>query len=408
MNYLFATAAAMASIVSIFAASFIGTSQQTSIAAEMAPVTIKHAPPLPVLSDTEKEALFEIAKSTPGLKEWAADGWQLLAIDFTGTEEPAKWTHATVHMQLPANVKAVKDCAEGWEAMVEIDLETKQLGVSDVPSATNDMCGGVTFGGPIDISAVTSTADSNSLIPQAFALTSSNGYAVARQYDVLGSIDHYYGNLAYLKTPTISSTIYPNMNHFVGMLLNAYFGPGKYEQMGWTATSENFCTGCGVSANSKAIIIVDQSVYGNLYGHNTNLPWINGATLLVEHICQSNGKYGQEFLYNGVAWGHFTNVPCTTSQVSGDTFNNAVYFENVNTSNYPPSGWAPKITTAVTAQNAYEAKNSSNNWVLWSSSVNSDKNCLGAYASTVITGNLQNAGIATWSSLTNIPSWSTC
>lgn len=187
-------------------------------------------------------------------------------------------------MKLPPTVQAAKDCSEGWEAMVEIELETRQVGVHDIPSATNDQCGGMEFGGPIDVSDVSSTA--NFLIPQAFAASTKNGYAIVRQYDVMGVDDSHWGNLVYLKTPTISSTIYASMDRFVAQTLNANFGSGKFLQMGWAATSLSLCTGCNVPANSKAIVIVDQSVYGNLFGHNTNLVWVNGATLLVEHICQ--------------------------------------------------------------------------------------------------------------------------
>lgn len=405
-KYVFAVA--VASIVGILAASFIGANQEAAVAAAVPPAAIKHAPQLPVQSDTEKQALFEIAKNTPGLKEWAADGWQLLAIDFRGTEEPAKWTHAIVHMKLPPTVQAAKDCAEGWEAMVEINLETRQVEVSDIPSATNDMCGGVEFGGPIDVSAVSSTATSNFLIPQAFAASTKNGYAIAQQYDVMGVGNSYYGNLVYMKTPTISSSIYSNMDRFVTQLLNAYFGTGKFEQMGWTATSVSLCTGCNVPANSKAIVIVDQSVYGNLYGHNTNLAWVNGATLLVEHICQGNGYYGQEILYNGNTYGHYTNVPCSTPQVMNDPINNSVWFENGNTLSYPPSGWAQYISTTVTGQNAYEAKNSSNGWALWTNSYNTDADCSGTWASQVMTGDLKSGHTANWTYLTNMPSRRTC
>lgn len=413
----FATSALIVFLVGTFGgfSGISGIAQQAAIASDTStevqidatPEPIVHAPPLPILSTTEEQELFQIAKNLPSLKQWAPDGWQLVTIDFRGTEKSPQWTHATVQMKLPPTVEAQKDCAEGWGAMVEIDLNTKEVGVSDIPSASNDQCGGVEFGGKLDDSA-SPVEDSNSLIPQAFAATTKNGYAIVRQYDVMGVDDSHYGNLVYLKTPTISSSIYVNMNRFVGQLLNAYFGSGKFEQIGWAATSLSLCSGCGVPANSKAIIYVDQSVFGNLYGHNTNLAWINGATLLVEHICQSNGKYGQEMLYNGQSWGHFTNVPCTTAQVQNDSINNSVWFENSNTVAKPPSGWAPYITSAVTAQNAYEARNSVNGWVKWSTSVNSDADCSGTFASNVITGSLVNGATASWSSLSQIPSRRTC
>jgi hypothetical protein len=165
------------------------------------------------------------------------------------------------------------------------------------------------------------------------------------------------------------------------------------------------------NANSKAIVIVDQSVYGNLYGHNTNLAWVNGATLLVEHICQGNGYYGQEILYNGNTYGHYTNVPCTTIQVRNDPINNSVWFENGNTLAKPPggsSGWAQYITSTVTANNAYEAKNSVNGWVLWTNSYNTDADCSGTWSSQVMTGDLKSGHTANWSYLTNMPSRRTC
>lgn len=381
----------------------IGVANAQQMTPEGTASTIRHVQPLPILTSEEDLALVEVAKSHLGLKAWSADNWQHITTDFLGTEEPSKWTHAIIHLKLPSTAKAQKFCENGWEAMVKINLETKGIEDATYPTASSQCV-------PVDISELGRPDDGQqigySLIPRAYALTTSNGFAIARQDDLDDSIfDSYYGNLAYLKTPSISSTIYTKMDGFVAFLLNAEWTSGHYTQIGWEATS--FATSCGVPASSKKIVYADNSVYSDLCARDTGLTWSDGAILLAEHICQGNGKYGQEISYNGNTWGHFTNVSCTTKQTS-NIGNNSVFFENSNTSAKPASGWAPYITSSVTADDAYEAKNSVSGWVKWTASANKDKSCSGTVNSSVITGSLANFGLATWSSLSNTPARNTC
>jgi hypothetical protein len=155
---------------------------------------------------------------------------------------------------------------------------------------------------------------------------------------------------------------------------------------------------------------VDESVCGNQQPHNTGLTYTTGTarTITAESICQGNGVYGLEMLYNWQSYGHYTNVSCTVP-MRADSWNNSVFFENSNTSGAPANEWAPYITSSVYAYSPYHARGSTTNWVTWGSSSNRDTNCGTNWASTVITsGNLASGGTATWRALSNMPPVTTC
>jgi len=133
-------------IASLFVAAMLLTAGSINYVDSLGDIEmVQRAPPLPVLPSAEELALFEIAKNVPGVKAWAADGWQYLGMDFLGTQKPAKWTHAIVNMKLPPTAEAQKYCSEGWGAMVMINLETMQVEDADFPSDANDQCGGPDF-----------------------------------------------------------------------------------------------------------------------------------------------------------------------------------------------------------------------------------------------------------------------
>ena len=390
-------------ILGIFSPTIYGTVMSDT----NAQATIEHVPPLPALSNPQLQQLTDIAKNYPGVKAWASQGWQYLGIDYLGTAQPPYWTSATIHLRLPSTVQAPEYCNEGWDAAVRINLETMKPVNALYPSASNDRCGGIEFAHPINLSeAASKNSATNSIVPQAFALITQPGLAVARENDVGDFFHNYYGNLAYLVTPSVNSAIYNSgiMNAWIGFVLNADFGGSNFEQMGWAVTDVSFCGTCGINAFTSDVIYIDPSVYGNSYPHNTNLAWAPGQTILSEHICQGNGYYGQEMRYNGNLWGHNTNVQCTTHQ-NTDQFDNSVWFENQNTT--PSSGWAPDLGS-VYATSTYEAKDSTTNWVSWSGSTNDDVNCQGYFASGVITGSLVNLGTANWTYLSSIPPQTTC
>jgi hypothetical protein len=97
-------------------------------------------------------------------------------------------------------------------------------------------------------------------------------------------------------------------------------------------------------------------------------------------------------------------VSCTTPQ-NTDQLNNSVIFENQNTT--PSSSWSADLGS-VYAQNAYEAQDSTTNWIHWSGSTNRDVDCSGYYASGVITNNIAGGGTANWTYLSSIPQQTTC
>ena len=372
-----------------------------------AQATIQHVPQLPVLASTQLQQLTNIAESYPGVQAWASQGWQYLGIDYLGTAQPAHWTYATIHLRLPSTAKAPEYCNEGWDASVRINLDTMKPVDALYPSVSNHQCGGIGFAPTANTPKVTTNKPiANFLIPQVFALTTTPGQALAGEDDVGSFLHNYYGNLAYIVTPSVNGAIYNTgiMNAWINHVLNADFGGSNLEQIGWTVTDVSFCGTCGISPGDKDIIYVDPSVYGNNYPHNTNLAWAAGQTILAEHICQGTGVYGQEISYNGNIWGHNTNVSCTTHQ-NTDQLNNSVIFENQNTT--PSSSWSSDLGS-VYAQNAYEAQDSTTNWIHWSSSTNRDVDCSGYYASGVITNNISGGNTANWTYLSSIPQQTTC
>jgi hypothetical protein len=401
--YVLASVAGLVLTIGLFSPTIYGI----IVSHANAQATIQHVLPLPALSDAQLQQLTTIAENYPGVQAWASQGWKYLGMDFLGTAQPSSWTDATIHLRLPSTAKAPEYCNEGWDAAVRINLNTMKVVDALYPSKSNDRCGGMGFAPPVNPTKSGSAGNiANFIVPQAFATITTPGEAVARQNDVGSFFHSYYGNLAYLVTPSVNSAIYNYnvMNQWINFLLNADFGGSNFEQIGWTVTDVSFCGTCGITAPTKAIVYVDPSVYGNSYPHNTNLGWANGVTILAEHICQSSGYYGQEISYNGNIWGHLTNVPCTTAQ-NTDQFDNSVFFENQNT--VPSSNWNGDLGS-VYGQNAYEAQDSSNNWIKWTSSTNDDVNCSGYYASGVITNNIANGGTANWTYLSSIPEQTTC
>jgi hypothetical protein len=394
--------AAMASDASIQAAS-----STTTAAAKVMPL-------LPVLADAKHQELFSIAKNVPGVKAWSADGWQYLGSDFIGTAD-GQWTSARVQLKLPSSAPAPQSCANGWFAMVQINLQTMKVENADYPSTSNAVCEGLTFGGPVTITPTSTNTAVNFIIPPALATITRDGIAAAKDDDVSAWFaPSFYGEEAELRAPTISSSIYSHMDHSVQFLLNAVFNTGgssgTLTQIGWTATSTAGCSGCGISANTVDLVFVDESVWGNDDPHASGLAYDTGTArdLFSEVICQNNGNYGLETLYNGNEWGHLTTIPCTVPMLK-DPWNNSVFFENANTSSIPSSGWSPYITSPVYAYSAYHASGSTLNFVQWGSSTNRDATACTDYASTVITtGNMASGGTADWDSLSHMQPVTTC
>lgn len=259
----------------------------------------------------------------------------------------------------------------------------------------------------------------NLILPKAYGQTVRNGISAAMDNDpgAWWFPSKYYGNYAHLKTPQINSGIYSNMDAHISFLLNADFGgPAStpyFSQLGWAATSVNICSGCNMPANSKGIVYVDGSTFGDLRGRNTGLTWVNDATMIPETICgSSTGTYTQSIRYNSFVYSRSTNIPCTRT-LGGEPgdgvqkFNISVFLENANTTNKPASGWAPHIVTPVEASNAYHFKDSYNNFATWSSSDAREHNCrryVYAFGSIVIMGSLANGGTATWMNKDLVPS----
>jgi hypothetical protein len=148
-------------------------------------------------------------------------------------------------------------------------------------------------------------------------------------------------------------------------------------------------------------VFVDQSVYGNYNLRGISYPWVNNQTELSEVLCNGGSNYLIAVGYGSNIFNHTTNIPCSTTQ-NNDTFNNSVFFENTNT--VSSSTWSGDVTGTVDGFSAYEFRSSQTTASTWLASTNTDLSCTGVpSSSTVITGNIQGGGTATWSTLSNVP-----
>ncbi|MDE1878724.1 MAG: hypothetical protein KGI07_09460 [Thaumarchaeota archaeon] len=364
-------------------------------------------PPTPEFSQAQMNTFMANAMSVPEIKSWS-DKWQFGWTDFTGTTTPtSKWTHMQLHLILPPNVAALKACDIGWDSVVDVDLSTGKIDSSWAPNLATE-CHRVTVTLQ-DPDAVKQTVESIPWIPTAAATASFNGYSVATMDDINNINNSIQGSIANILTPTFSGT-YSHLNGFVGQLVNLRFSPNagvNYLQSGWVIAGPNFCTSsCGdlVQANTKVLAYADSSVFGNLNAHVFGFPsqipaWVNGQTDTAEVLCNGGSFYKEQMAYGSSLLAHVSNVACGTG-AQGSSITNSAYFENGNTGS--SSTWSGDITSTVQGTGASELLNGA--WTTWQTSRDRDQPCSGSdVASTVMTGNIQLGGTATWNTLSNVP-----
>ena len=95
-------------------------------------------PNSPVLSDSEKQAVINVALSVPGLKAWS-NQWQYGWMDFSGTTTSG-WQYAIVHLRLPVDASAPLSCVFPSGAAITVDLSTYQVVKADYPTLQNFNC----------------------------------------------------------------------------------------------------------------------------------------------------------------------------------------------------------------------------------------------------------------------------
>lgn len=355
------------------------------------------------LPDTERNEVIAAALDHDGVKEWS-DEWEFVNMDFGGTTEPVpRWTTAVVDLHLSPDAETAVACDTGWWARVEVDLLTKEVLSADYPTADDKSCHGeLRMQGPIDAieeQPSESSALLQAILPTAEAQTPGTFIAMAQQTDVI-TYD-IYGSAVSIKTPTISSTIYSNMDQAVGHLLTQYFTGhvNNFVQGGWIATTVIGAPGSGVPADSKKIVYIDREMYGDYEARavpGAGFNWVNGQTLDVFIVCNTS-DYMIYFDYGGNVYSHNTDISCNET-LRFDTINNGVWFENLNED---VDNWADYIDSAVRASSAGEFRDSDSNWVTWLNSNNVDKDCTGDTnpSAVITTGNVKLGGTANWDHL---------
>ncbi len=354
-------------------------------------------------SDVERQEIIAAAINHGDIKAWS-NGWRFVNMDLAGTNDPEPhWETAIVDLHLPPTANAPVFCDKGWWARVEIDLSTKKVLSSDHPTPNKDCHGEIPPSMPIETAGTNDSENPviQTILPKAYAAGQS-ALAFASQHDVITY--NIYGSTVNLKTPTVSSTIYTNMDTAVGHLLTQYFkdSTSYFAQAGWIVTTVAGCPGCNIPADSKKIVYIDRSVYGDYEARAvtaSGFSWVNDRTLVLNIICGTS-NYSINFGYGSAIYSHTTNIPCSKT-LRSDNVNNGIWFENKNT---VFDNWYDYISSDVKAWGAYEFRGSPSTWYTWISSYNRDMSCTKSFSpsSVIYTGNVQGGGTAYWDRLWNM------
>jgi hypothetical protein len=134
--------------------------------------------PIPELALTkvQKDGMIQKALEVPKLKNLSNSGWKYVTMDYLGVTTPIpEWKSVVLHFKLPKEFKTELNCNNDLEATVEIDLKTSQVISSDIPDKSTDCNGSIVFSKP------SYAADLPKFVPQASALTTTNGLLLAIQ-----------------------------------------------------------------------------------------------------------------------------------------------------------------------------------------------------------------------------------
>ncbi|MBI3639153.1 MAG: hypothetical protein HY223_02450 [Thaumarchaeota archaeon] len=358
--------------------------------------------PIPELALTkvQKDGMIQKALEVTKLKNLSSSGWEYVTMDYLGVTTPTpEWKSVVLHFKLPKEFKTELNCNRDLEATVEIDLKTNQVISSDIPDKSTDCNGSIVFSKP------SYDTDLPTFVPQASALTTTNGLLLAIQGDA--TLSSMYGGWTTISTPTLDETnLYSHMDKFVAHLYNQDFGTGKFLQVGWLATHIAGCPGCNIAANGKYLVYVDQSTFGDTEAHKvtgTNAPtYTPGSSAYVQILCNGASHYRIQVTSGGKFFVGESLVNCGTGTATNSP-SNSVFFETKNT--VASSSWSPYITSAVTGTSTkeYDTTTTIKNW---DSSPEQYQTC-GANAqfgvTSAITGTLTSGLTATWATLSATP-----
>jgi hypothetical protein len=375
--------------------------------------------PDPVLSDTQKQQMLEEAMNVPGIKAWSSN-WKFLTMDFIGNYSSGTWQYAVVRLQLSSSDAAPFYCQYGWGAFAKIDLNTKNIVLTEYPTMKDHLCNVIISGPPNDDKLSPSL-----FYPAAFATAgppNDPSFAIVQQYDVSSNANKYYGNKAVLTPPYHSLNIFSDMspNSVIEQLLNADWNvscnspsgytPDCFTQSGWVITNYDCGSECNyITAKTEDLIYVDQSTTSNYNAQNTLLNVASGYTETVQITCNPL-TLRQEitilYTYQSQIFHHTTNIQCAVQVYQTSNINrNSIFFENWNEE--PSANWANDVLSSIVASNALEY-DSNGNSASWSNSYNVDYHnamTIPDLGSLVLTDYLSSGGTTTWSNLSIMPTY---
>ncbi len=113
-----------------------------------------HPPNGLVISDDEKQKLVDESLNITGIQAWS-NQWQFSTMDFSGISNKTgtDWKYVFVMLHLSPDAKTPYSCDTGWNARIEIDLDTKKIVNAWYPTMQDHECHGITLG-PIDVKNV--------------------------------------------------------------------------------------------------------------------------------------------------------------------------------------------------------------------------------------------------------------
>ena len=125
-------------------------SKNNEIVSKSFSFTIYGKTPVPTLSQSDNQAIIDVALAIPGLQKWSND-WQFVSMGFmTAKNQPGNWQYATVNLKASSSSSLIPcdNNNEDWSAWVMIDRTTMKVIQATYPTLESHNCNYTTGGGP--------------------------------------------------------------------------------------------------------------------------------------------------------------------------------------------------------------------------------------------------------------------
>lgn len=137
--------------------------------------------PVPVIEDERMSQLSSVALSYPGLKEWSMDEWKVGTVGYRGTiGDSISYDYAVFYLQLPSEADAPEQCPSGWEAVIEVNMQTLEPHALYVPSELEHTCA-------VPVSDIRSEPDPSNYLLESELPNQAPPMALPKEYRIASS-----------------------------------------------------------------------------------------------------------------------------------------------------------------------------------------------------------------------------